>query len=417
MVAIYSVSTLDIAKFEGSEDAGTVFTYTITRTGDLSSAGSVHWNLVDGPPAPVTLGDFEEDTPRTGIANFAIGVASVTLSFTVLGDTDAEPNEGFGVNIFNPSGGDLIGTDIAFSVIKDDDALHFLGTSRNDKLDLTASAKGTVSDFSQGGKDTVIGSALDDTVLYGTAVTNADQFDGGAGFDRIVLTGDYTWGVTLAFATLVNVEEIDFVDGFSYKINLVDNTIAQDATLIIDARSLSGANNATVNGVAETSGHITFIGGAGDDVFRGGRASDSVAGGYGADRLDGFKGADTFIYDEALDSPLVTFGGVIQPSFDDTLVSFQVGQDKIDLAAFGLLGSQTAVWTKSTSGFSADLSGATGFFGTTGSAVAAEYARSGGNARLYVDVNTNGNLDAGDMMIQLTGVGRGSLNGTSFIFS
>lgn len=421
-MASYSVSTLDGEKFEGSGGTPTLFTYTITRDGDLSAAGSVDWRMVVGLPAPFNLNDLLRDPntgkppPTTGTAVFAAGQATVTLTFRINPDTDVEPNEGFGVQLRRPSSGDTIGTDRAFSVIKDDDGLHALGTTQADKLDHGKSTKGTVTDVSQGGDDKVIGSPFDDTVFYGAAFSATDRFEGGAGHDRIVLAGDYSAGITLVSTTLRSVEEIDLTGDFNYKLTIGNAAVAAGEKLVIDI-ALSSLYNSNINASAEADGHLHFDGGAGIDILTGGKLADYFRGDYGADQLNGGNGADIFAYGEDLDSPLLAdFSGQIVTSVTDVLLQFQTSQDKIDLSAFSFLGEETAVLTKNLNSFSFDLNSGTGFFGTAG--VATEYAKVGKavQARVYVDVNKDGNLGAGDMLIQVTGVAKGSITTGNFIF-
>lgn len=419
-MASYSVSTLDTEKFEGTGTAGgtatTPFTYTITRSGDLSVAGSVDWRLVVDLPAPTNQADFVTGTKFFGTAAFAAGEATVTLVFNVNADAKVEPNEGFGLELRRPSGGDFITNYYASSEIKDDDGLHLLGTSQDDKLDNSTLVKGSVTDFSQGGVDKVIGSAFDDTVLFGAGFSNADRVEGGAGYDRVVLKGDYSGGISLVSTSLRSVEEIDLVGDYNYSLTLGNAAVAAGQTLVIDV-AISSLYNSTVNASAEKDGFLQFLGGSGIDVFTGGALADYFSGDYGADQLNGGRGADKFAYREDLDSPLLAdFSGNIVASVTDVLIGFQAGQDKIDLSAFGFLGEETAVLTKSTSGFTTNLNSGAGFFGTA--AVATEYAKIGRtvSARVYVDASGDGNLGAGDMMIQVTGVGKGAIGARDFTF-
>ena len=46
----------------------------------------------------------------------------------------------------------------------------------------------------------------------------------------------------------------------------------------------------------------------------------------------------------------------------------------------------------------------------------ANMVESGKTARVYVDANHGGDLDAGDMLIQLTGVAKNALTASSFAF-
>lgn len=125
---------------------------------------------------------------------------------------------------------------------------------------------------------------------------------------------------------------------------------------------------------------------------------------------------DYFSYASAADSPLQTVGGTIVVSGNDVISGFQAGVDEIFLGSLLLPSASQSVVTKSTSGFSTNLNNGAGYFGTA--AVAVEYAGAGASvaARVYVDVNRDGNLGGGDLLIQLTGVGSGSITNSSVGF-
>ncbi len=417
-MSIYSISATTPAQAEGTsttEDTYTPFTFTITRT-DIAAAGSVAWQLVPAGPAPVNAADFAPDTPTSGVANFAPGQGTVTLTFNVVPDTSPEPNEGFGVLLSNTAAGGSIDIGAAYTVILDDDAQWYVGSPGRDVIDHSMLTVGTVGDLGQGGNDKVTGSAFDDTFLFGTAFNANDQVNGGAGYDRLVLQGDYSAGVSTQSKTLLNVEEIDFIGGYSYKLSFGNAAVAAGATMTLNATALGSGDSVTINGSAERDGSFVFLGGAGNDVFTGGVGADAITGGLGADTLAGGNGADTFIYASALDSPLVTNAGNIDAAATDVLKQFQAKLDKIDLSAFNFLGQQTAVLSRSVTAFTSNTSAGTGFFGTAGLVV--EYAKVGGQpmARLYMDANKDGNLDSGDGMIQLTGVSKNSLGAANFVF-
>lgn len=90
--------------------------------------------------------------------------------------------------------------------------------------------------------------------------------------------------------------------------------------------------------------------------------------------MTGGGGLDIFRYAVVAESVLQFSAGRIDVSGDDTLAGFQAGADRIDLSAFHFAGSQASVLVRSGSGFTADLTAATGFFGAAG--VAVEYAGS-----------------------------------------
>ncbi len=87
-------------------DSNQTMNFTVTRSGDLSGASSMTWTLFNGTTA---AGDFSGAT--TGTVSFAAGESSKTISVTVVGDTAAEADETFSVQL-----GSLSGIDEAIDV-------------------------------------------------------------------------------------------------------------------------------------------------------------------------------------------------------------------------------------------------------------------------------------------------------------
>ena len=398
-----------------SHGGSTAYIFTVTRTGAILAAGTVDWAVTGSGANPTNAADFTGGPLPSGILSFAVGQTSQTITVNVAGDSKFEPDEGFAVTLSNPSGGAILATASAVGTILGDGAFpNLIGTIGNDTIDATASTINNVIDVSQGGVDIVTGGSGDDLLLLGTTLTGATKVNGGAGFDTVVLSGDYSPGLALGKITLTNVEEIVFEAGNNYSLNTKDTTVAAGASLVVDASALASINSATVNGKSEKSSSIIFLGGAGHDVFTGGGGADVLIGDLGADILAGGKGANVFVYASAEESPLQTSFGAIDVTGDDTLIKFQATFDKIDLSEFDFGGPSAAVITKSIIGFSTTLAAGTDFYGSAG--VAAEYASSGKTARVYVDANHDGNLGAGDMLIQLTGVAKNGLTAASFTF-
>ncbi len=87
----------------GSQPSTTTpFTFTATRTGDTTQAGTATWSVAGSGANPVPAGDFQA---TSGTVNFAAGQASQTLTVN-LGPhvTLAKPNDGFTVTVTDAAG-------------------------------------------------------------------------------------------------------------------------------------------------------------------------------------------------------------------------------------------------------------------------------------------------------------------------
>ncbi|MEM7313776.1 MAG: choice-of-anchor B family protein, partial [Planctomycetota bacterium] len=97
-------------------ESGTM-TFTVTRTGNLSSAASVDFDSAATLPAIVgatypdvaIAADFAPGTSLSGTLNFAINEATKTISLPVLVDGVAEPEESIDLVLSNPSAGWVLG--------------------------------------------------------------------------------------------------------------------------------------------------------------------------------------------------------------------------------------------------------------------------------------------------------------------
>lgn len=155
---------------------------------------------------------------------------------------------------------------------------------------------------SGGGLDTLVG--LDGKDVF---VVEADValIDGGAGKDRVVITGNIA---NATDATFVGIEQIDVRDG---------------ATANLSGLS---APAAAINIQSVAGGGSGFIGTAGQDRVVGGAGNDSIAGGVGADRISGGAGADTFLFR--------SFEEIANGQRDRILDFSQADGDVIDLSRF-----------------------------------------------------------------------------------
>src|SRR5438128_1189273 len=133
-----------------------------------------------------------------------------------------------------------------FTGTKGDD--NFTGTTGDDFFDLT-----------QGGHDTASGLKGNDFFVLGEAFGARDHIDGGDGYDRLAIRGDYSRPIIFTADTLRNVEVLDLdfqSSGGHYNFTTVDATVAAGKTFTIDARSSGGL---VFDGSAETDGNFVIL--------------------------------------------------------------------------------------------------------------------------------------------------------------
>lgn len=112
-----SVSALAADQAEGNSGSS-AFTFLVTRSGDVSSASTAAWAVVN----PAMAGDFVGGVLPSGVVRFAAGETTKTISVAVSGDTVVEANEAFTLVLSAPTGASLQ-TSTASGTIRNDDAL------------------------------------------------------------------------------------------------------------------------------------------------------------------------------------------------------------------------------------------------------------------------------------------------------
>ena len=211
----------------------------------------------------------------------------------------------------------------------------FVGTAGNDTF---IGTQGYDSFFLGGGDDTVSARGGSDSFTLDAALTAADRLNGGGGGDYIYLNGDYSGGLVLVGATLVNFESIYLTAGYTYDITVHDNTNTTVNGFYVGANNLGAGDSLIFDGSAETTSYYSIAGGAGNDWMRGGAGNDqfdlsnggndTVFGGHGgdtispaaaltsADRLNGGAGYDYLYlggdYSGGLNFAAATLTGVEQ---------------------------------------------------------------------------------------------------------
>ena len=117
-----AIATAGVAAYEG-QSGTTPFTFTVTRTGDLTRATTVAWTVAGSGGVPAVASDFENGVFPSGTVTFAVGEATATITVHVAGDTTVETNETFTVQLISATNGTISGSAAtAVGTIRNDDA-------------------------------------------------------------------------------------------------------------------------------------------------------------------------------------------------------------------------------------------------------------------------------------------------------
>ncbi|WP_439610862.1 Calx-beta domain-containing protein [Reyranella sp.] len=257
--ASLSIAATSANKVEG-QSGSSAFTFTVTRTGDLSGAASAQWAVAG---AAVNAADFTGGELPTGTVSFAAGEGSKVISIDVAGDTAVESNEAFSVTLSNASAGTVIGTASANGRIRNDDASLSIAATSADKAEGQSGSSAFTFTVTRTGD--LSGAASAQWAVAGAAV-NAADFTGGE-----LPTG------TVSFAA-----------GEGSKVISID--VAGDTAVESNEAfsvTLSNASAGTVIGTASANGLI-----GNDDIDP---ASLSIAA-TSADKAEGDMGATPFTF-------------------------------------------------------------------------------------------------------------------------
>jgi subtilisin-like proprotein convertase family protein len=196
-----ATKSISIAKTTDGNEAGSVSSvFTLTRTGDLSSALTVNYTLA-GTATPGV--DYTGTTPNT--VTFAALSPTATITLPTKDDLLSDPSETIITTITAPAGYTISGPDTATATILDND-----GNSANNNLVGTSFADALAG---VGGNDTLSGLEGDDTLDGGAG---NDNLTGGLGKDT--LTGS-TGLDTLTYNSLGDslLSGFDVIQGYSGK--------------------------------------------------------------------------------------------------------------------------------------------------------------------------------------------------------
>ncbi|WP_158261380.1 MULTISPECIES: Calx-beta domain-containing protein [Pirellulaceae] len=190
------ISAANAVRAEGGTGAVTPFTYTVTRSGDLSGIHDVDFSVVGIGVNPADLADFGGLFP-SGTIHFDVGEVTQTITIDVVGDYLLEADEEFIVTLTNATGGALITSPTASGMISNDDATLSIVASDASRFELDS---GTQDYFFTITRSGFTGSATTvDFTVAGTGAAPADINDFGGQFP----SGSVTFAVGETTKSLV----------------------------------------------------------------------------------------------------------------------------------------------------------------------------------------------------------------------
>ncbi len=267
--------------------------------GDFDPTDSL--SLGDGYDSVWMLGDYSAGLTITGAMLTGAEEFSLSAGFdaeVAIADdlTAAQSSMLFWVNAFT-----VTGESITVDISAETDALWTLEGGLSDDT-FIGGALGDLFEFREArsgndGIDVVEGNGGDDVITFNETFTRDDQIDGGAGFDRLTLAGDYSAGVNFNAGTLRRVEEIVLVGRHSYALTLGDNNVDVDGFTVLGG-DLAYGENLAYDGSAESISDVNIVAGFGDDTLAAGGGDDTLVSGAGDDILTAGAGDDVLEFGE-----------------------------------------------------------------------------------------------------------------------
>ena len=117
--ASLSIAATSAVKAEGTGATPTAFTFTVTRTGDVTGVVSATYSVGGAAKDGANATDFGGSFPA-GTVEFAANETTKPVTINVTSDTIGETNEGFLVTLSNPTNA-ILGTTVSNGTITNDD--------------------------------------------------------------------------------------------------------------------------------------------------------------------------------------------------------------------------------------------------------------------------------------------------------
>jgi Ca2+-binding RTX toxin-like protein len=231
-----------------------------------------------------------------------------SYNITVADGTNQAVN-GVSINAYSLGAGDVLTLDASAETAS---SYSITGGAGDDIV--TGGAGSDYFSLNSGGNDTVDLGAGADT-FYGYAqYTTADHLNGGDGNDSLILSGDYSAGLTFTADTIISVESLNLWSNGgsnSYNIKFIDANVPSGGTMSIYGGGLAASELMIIDGSAERDGSFWMYGGAANDKLTGGKGDDALFGSFGNDKLVGGAGDDLLQGDAGRDTLSGGAGGDI----------------------------------------------------------------------------------------------------------
>ncbi|KQP65232.1 hypothetical protein ASF41_21990 [Methylobacterium sp. Leaf111] len=292
---VYEISVDPASVLEGNAGTGNTVTYTVSRTGDTSQAGTV---MVDLSGTATSGSDYTVAGLTTDSAVlFAAGDITATFTVTSTPDTLVEANETVLATLSTITAGGTLGA--AFSAeatITNDDVRSYA----------IAVSPATVAEASAG-----VGNTLTYTVSRsqaGVAASVAIDLSGSAGssdYTTSLQDGHISFGADdLSVSFMVTTTPDTLSEGDE---TVVATLTAPAGSVVVGPAAVTGTitNTPPATGGAQTiigtANADTLTGTSGNDTLDGLGGNDKLDGGLGADTMNGGAGNDTYTVDNAGD--------------------------------------------------------------------------------------------------------------------
>ena len=251
---------------EGTGVGANNYTFTVQRTGNLSTAGSVGWAVTARSGDALTAGDFVSVSALpSGTVNFSANQTTAIVTLAINRDNNLESDEGMVITLSNPNQGTLEPGLLtqANAVIQSDDDQFAIARASGQVADLFEGNTGNTNVvFTVTRTGALRGERVVSYTASGTGIT-ADDFDGSPLSSTVTFTdGQSTANITMALKgesikedqetlvlTLSSPTGGATVDTAAAQAQVVINN--DDARLTITTSNPSLNEGSTVNGVVQ----------------------------------------------------------------------------------------------------------------------------------------------------------------------